>query len=209
MNYLTRKRDMFIASAEDWGLPKGYTKVNYIETTTRKEWFDIGVYSSSDLRMVGKVYATTPEDDEKFVYGAEGTFGTESTALKITSNGSWTVRCNSTNYTGLAPGVNEITYDIDRNRAILNGVTVATYSCKDYETTARTMYISGTSSGLRTRTNKGDNGLMRFEFHKVYRGIELIKDIIPCLDVSGTPCFFDRAEQITHYNQGDGTVTYG
>ena len=200
---------MFLAFAEDWGLPKGYTKVEYIQSTTRKEWFDIGVYSSSDLRMQGKVYATASEDDEKFVYGAEGTAGTESTVFKITSSGSWTVRCNSTNHTGFMSGVNEIIFDIDRSRAILNGTTVKTYSCNDYATTARTMYIFGTSSGLRVRTNKGDNGLMRLYWFKVYSGETLVRDIIPCLDTSGTACLFDRVYQVTYYNKGDGTVTYG
>lgn len=209
MSYLTKKRDMFMAFAEDWGLPNGYTKVEYIQSTTRKEWFDIGVYSSSDLRMTGKVYATTPEDSEKFVYGAEGTVGTESTVFKITSNGSWTVRLNLTNHTGFASGVNTVEFDIDRSRAILNGTTAKTYSCNDYSTTARTMYIFGTSSGLRTRAAKGDNGLMRLYWFKVYSSGTLIKDIIPCLDASGTPCLFDRVGQVTHYNKGSGTVTYG
>ncbi len=209
MNYLTRKRDMFIASIEDWKLPRGYQKVDYIESLTQKEWFDTGVLSNSNLQMTGKVYATASEDDEKFVYGAEGTTGTESTVFKVTSSGFWTVRCDSTNYSGLASGVNTITFDINRNRAILNGVTVATYSCSDYATTLRTMYIFGTSSGLRLRVNKGDKGLMRLYWFKIYSNGTLIRDFIPCLDTSGKACLFDRVNQTTYYNKGGGTVTYG
>lgn len=209
MNYLTAKKRIFIGSTEDWKLPKGYTKVDYIESLTREEWFDTGVYSNSNLQMQGKVYAPPSEDDEKYVYSAEGTLGTESTSFNITSGGSWTVRCDSTDYSGLASGVNTLTFDINRSRAILNGATVATYSCSDYATTARTMYIFGTSSGLRVRANKGDNGLMRLYWFKIYSDGTLIRDFIPCLDTSGTACLFDRVNQTTYYNKGGGTLTYG
>lgn len=203
------KKRMFIASIEDWGLPNGYTKVEYIQSTTRKEWFDTGVYSKSNLQMQGKVYAAIPSDDKKFVYGGEGTFGTESTSFYLLKNFSWGIRLHRTDYEGYEYGGGTITFDINRNRAILNGTTVATYSCDNYETTQRTIYIFGTSSGLRTRSDKGDNGTMRLYWFKIYSDSTLVRDFIPCLDTSGTPCLFDRVGQTTYYNKGSGTLTYG
>jgi len=202
---------MFIASAEDWGLPKGYTKVEYIESTTDKEWFDTGLISSSSLRAEGKVYATPSTDDRKFVYGGETRSLLsikDTTCFNIDKNGGWEVRCGTDEHAGLKTGVLTVTFDVDRSRAIINGETAATYSCSDYEA-SRTVYIFGINSATRVSANKGDNGLMRLYWLKFYSNNTLVRDFIPCLDTSGTACLFDRVNQTTYYNKGSGTVTYG
>ena len=52
MRYFEEKKKAIMGEI-DYGLPKNYRAVEYLESTSEKQWFDTGIKAASDLTVEG------------------------------------------------------------------------------------------------------------------------------------------------------------
>lgn len=211
MSYLEIKKSAFIASAEDWGLPRGYTKLSYLQSSTEKEWFDTGIAGTSEIVIQCKVSAEGATSNYKAVCWGETSTLSERTALYIDESSQYVAirKTSKLSPIGTSSGINDPhEFELTNTTVTMDGVSHTINSSNGSYSSSRSLYIFGINSPARIKTNKGDDGLMRIYWLKIYNGTTLVRDYIPCLNASGIPCFFDRVSQSDCLNVGSGTLTY-
>lgn len=212
MNYLETKKQKILASTPDYGLPKGYMAVDYLESTSEKQWFDSGIKASNKVNIQGEFYVdrTTIADNYVCVWGGENSINNKSTSLLRNKDGSWTF-CSGLHRSDFDQPSNErlrFTVSTTVRDCIINGVTRKTVSSTSF-TANRNIFIFGTSSSTRLKSNKGDDGTKRIYWMKIWENGNLVRDYQPCLDSSRVACLYDRVSKKTFYNEGSEAFTYG
>lgn len=214
MNYLETKKQKILASTPDYGLPKGYMAVEYLESTSEKQWFDTGIKASSTLTVEGEWYIdrSTIADDYVILYQGETSinvysFGLLSYNTQSSHNWCWTIGSGRENFQNPTNHALRFHSKTTNKQCIINGVVEKTYSSNKF-TSRRDIFIFGTSSSTRIKPNKGDDGTKRIYWMKIWDGQTLVRDFQPCLDASSTPCLYDRVSKQTFYNKGSLTLGY-
>lgn len=195
----------------DYGLPKNYMAVEYLESTSEKQWFDTGIKASNKVNIQGEFYVdrTTIADTYVCVWGGENSINNRSTSLLRNKDGSWTF-CSGLHRSDFDQPSNErlrFTVSTTVRDCIINGVTRKTVSSTSF-TANRNIFIFGTSSSTRLKPDKGDDGTKRIYWMKMWEGQTLVRDFQPCLDASSTPCLYDRVSKQTFYNKGSLNLGY-
>lgn len=198
----------------DYGLPKNYMAVEYLESTSEKQWFDTGIKAASDLIVEGEWYVdrSTIADDYVIFYQGETSIGVYSFGLlsyNTTSshNWCWTIGSGRENFQNPTNHALRFHSKTTNKQCIINGVVEKTYSSNKF-TSRRDIFIFGTSSSTRVKPNKGDDGTKRIYWMKIWDGQTLVRDFQPCLDASSTPCLYDRVSKQTFYNKGSLKLGY-
>lgn len=214
MNYLETKKQKILASTPDYGLPKGYMAVDYLESTSEKQWFDTGIKAASDLTVEGEWYVdrSTIADDYVIFYQGETSINVHSFGLlaynaQSRNNWCWTIGSGRETFQNPADHALKFHSKTTNKQCIINGVVEKTYSSNKF-TSRRDIFIFGTSSSTRVKPNKGDDGIKRIYWMKIWDGQTLVRDFQPCLDASSTPCLYDRVSKQTFYNKGSLTLGY-
>lgn len=198
----------------DYGLPKNYMAVEYLESTSEKQWFDTGIKASSTLTVEGEWYIdrSTIADDYVIFYQGETSIGVYSFGLlsyNTTSshNWCWTIGSGREDFQNPTNHALRFHSKTTNKQCIINGVVEKTYSSNKF-TSRRDIFIFGTSSSTRIKPNKGDDGIKRIYWMKIWDGQTLVRDFQPCLDASSTPCLYDRVSKQTFYNKGSLKLGY-
>lgn len=198
----------------DYGLPKNYMAVEYLESTSEKQWFDTGIKASSTLTVEGEWYIdrSTIADDYVIFYQGETSIGVYSFGLlsyntQSSHNWCWTIGSGRENFQNPTNHALRFHSKTTNKQCIINGVVEKTYSSNKF-TSRRDIFIFGTSSSTRVKPNKGDDGTKRIYWMKIWDGQTLVRDFQPCLDASSTPCLYDRVSKQTFYNKGSLKLGY-
>ena len=198
----------------DYGLPKNYMAVEYLESTSEKQWFDSGIKASSTLTVEGEWYIdrSTIADDYVILYQGETSIGVYSFGLlsyntQSSHNWCWTIGSGRENFQNPTNHALRFHSKTTNKQCIINGVVEKTYSSNKF-TSRRDIFIFGTSSSTRIKPNKGDDGTKRIYWMKIWDGQTLVRDFQPCLDASSTPCLYDRVSKQTFYNKGSLKLGY-
>lgn len=198
----------------DYGLPKNYMAVEYLESTSEKQWFDTGIKASSTLTVEGEWYIdrSTIADDYVIFYQGETSIGVYSFGLlsyntQSSHNWCWTIGSGRENFQNPTNHALRFHSKTTNKQCIINGVVEKTYSSNKF-TSRRDIFIFGTSSSTRIKPNKGDDGTKRIYWMKIWDGQTLVRDFQPCLDASSTPCLYDRVSKQTFYNKGSLKLGY-
>ena len=198
----------------DYGLPKNYMAVEYLESTSEKQWFDSGIKASSTLTVEGEWYVdrNTITDDYVFFYEGETSinvysFGLLSYNTRSSHNWCWSIGSGRETFQHPADHALKFHSKATNKQCIINGVVEKTYSSNKF-TSRRNIFIFGTSSSTRIKPNKGDDGTKRIYWMKIWDGQTLVRDFQPCLDASSTPCLYDRVSKQTFYNKGSLKLGY-
>lgn len=198
----------------DYGLPKNYMAVEYLESTSEKQWFDSGIKASSTLTVEGEWYIdrSTIADDYVILYQGETSIGVYSFGLlsyntQSSHNWCWTIGSGRENFQNPTNHALRFHSKTTNKQCIINGVVEKTYSSNKF-TSPRDIFIFGTSSSTRVKPNKGDDGTKRIYWMKIWDGQTLVRDFQPCLDASSTPCLYDRVSKQTFYNKGSLKLGY-
>lgn len=198
----------------DYGLPKNYMAVEYLESTSEKQWFDSGIKASSTLTVEGEWYIdrSTIADDYVILYQGETSIGVYSFGLlsyntQSSHNWCWTIGSGREDFQNPTNHALRFHSKTTNKQCIINGVVEKTYSSNKF-TSRRDIFIFGTSSSTRIKPNKGDDGTKRIYWMKIWDGQTLVRDFQPCLDASSTPCLYDRVSKQTFYNKGSLKLGY-
>ena len=198
----------------DYGLPKNYMAVEYLESTSEKQWFDTGIKASSTLTVEGEWYVdrSTIADDYVIFYQGETSIGVYSFGLlsyntQSSHNWCWTIGSGREDFQNPTNHALRFHSKTTNKQCIINGVVEKTYSSNKF-TSRRDIFIFGTSSSTRVKPNKGDDGTKRIYWMKIWDGQTLVRDFQPCLDASSTPCLYDRVSKQTFYNKGSLKLGY-
>lgn len=198
----------------DYGLPKNYMAVEYLESTSEKQWFDTGIKASSTLTVEGEWYIdrSTIADDYVIFYQGETSIGVYSFGLlsyntQSSYNWCWTIGSGREDFQNPTNHALRFHSKTTNKQCIINGVVEKTYSSNKF-TSRRDIFIFGTSSSTRIKPNKGDDGTKRIYWMKIWDGQTLVRDFQPCLDASSTPCLYDRVSKQTFYNKGSLKLGY-
>lgn len=198
----------------DYGLPKNYMAVEYLESTSEKQWFDTGIKASSTLTVEGEWYVdrSTIADDYVIFYQGETSINVYSFGLltyntQSSHNWCWTIGSGRETFQNPTNHALRFHSKTTNKQCIINGVVEKTYSSNKF-TSRRDIFIFGTSSSTRIKPNKGDDGTKRIYWMKIWDGQTLVRDFQPCLDASSTPCLYDRVSKQTFYNKGSLTLGY-
>lgn len=215
MNYLETKKQKILASTPDYGLPKGYMAVDYLESTSEKQWFDTGIKAASDLTVEGEWYVdrSTIADDYVIFYQGETSINVHSFGLlayntQSRNNWCWTIGSGRETFQNPVDHALKFHSKTTNKQCIINGVVEKTYSSNKF-TSRRDIFIFGTSSSTRIKPNKGDDGIKRIYWMKIWENRNLVRDYQPCLDSSRVACLYDRVSKKTFYNKGSEAFTYG
>ena len=204
MNRLEEKRKAMIGEI-DYGLPKGYMAVDYLESTSMKQWFDSGIKASNKVNIQGEFYVdrTTIAEDYVMLWGGETSINNKSTSLGRYADGSW-LFCSGlyrSNFDQPSDERLRFTISTTVTNCVINNVIRDTVTSTTF-TSNRNIFIFGTSSSTRIRPDKGDDGLKRIYWMKMWEGSNLVRDFQPCLDSSSRPCLYDRVSAQSFYNRG-------
>lgn len=198
----------------DYGLPKNYMAVEYLESTSEKQWFDTGIKASSTLTVEAEWYVdrSTIADDYVIFYQGETSIGVYSFGLlsyntQSSHNWCWTIESGREDFQNPTNHALRFHSKTTNKQCIINGVVEKTYSSNKF-TSRRDIFIFGTSSSTRIKPNKGDDGTKRIYWMKIWDGQTLVRDFQPCLDASSTPCLYDRVSKQTFYNKGSLKLGY-
>lgn len=204
------RRRLMILRKSEGGLPSGYTKLNYLESTGT-QYINLGFAIKYD-NIVNVDVLITKFNNQQFsngaIFGSANESGFRAYNLLITKDNTLYYR-NSANNSVILSQVIEINkkYDIttNLNNLIVNGVI---YSGKfDFN------YINERPALLFARnTHNGINGFAACRIYKfsILNQIgNVILNFVPCLDKNGKPCMFDTVSKKPFYNQGTGEFLYG
>ena len=189
-----------------------YTALNYIQSTGT-QYINAMLPNYTAGFTVELKYEFTEERNNQFMWGAEGNSPYNRNYFKRNRVNSLEVGAywyNSINdYTQIGTVYEAIVKTL-RNieqSLTLDGTTVwSTTSYISYDRTNLTPYIFA----LNGRGTASENASMKLYYIKFYdKDNNLLRDLIPVLDLNNVPCLYDKVSQTFFYNAGSGTFLYG
>jgi hypothetical protein len=180
------------------GLPKGYKRLAYIETTGT-QWVDLEFVPNQDSRVVCKFVRL----------GGDGIWGTRYS----TASRNFNMRGISGNFQagyGATLKSTDVPLDtkwhiVDQNKNIcsLDGVVVAEFEYANF-TAPKSIALGGINAN-----NKFYYGEGRYSDTQVYDNGVLVRDVIPCEDPDGNIGMYDTVNAKFRGNAGTGTFVAG
>ena len=189
-------------------LPKGFTEVEYLESTGT-QYIDTGVNADSDLGFdIGyKFTSLTPEDNTRWgaIRQVGGNYLRHHTSIPSSVAGYY---LGTNNYKcSLPSNTNMHTISLDTvNHTLTVDGTLSSYTPETFDCNLN-YYLLGRNNYLGSSSVGYFNG--RLYFAKIYKSGVLVRDFIPCLDSLNVPCLYDKVWGKAYYNKGTGTFTTG
>lgn len=191
-------------------LPRGYTKLEYIESTGT-QYIDTGFNPTYQTRVVTDLlmgaYTSTA-----FAYGARDT--SSQTAAKqfclAAFTNANTIRCDyfgtskNTTATGFSDGSTRVTVDQNKNVTTCGSTTVTN--------TAVSSGVCAYSLWLFTLNSTGDpaaSGKLKLYSCQIYDNGTMVRDFLPCANPSGEVGLWDDVNGVFYGNSGTGAFVAG
>jgi len=199
-------------------LPSGYKKVDYLQGTGT-QYIDLGFMPHTGIVAKGK-YTGFTQPLPVGIATPMGVMSSSSNRFDLFSFGSKTISGELTPVFGLGyktytltdtPIVQGQIYEVEA--ALKNGEQHLKVDGNTIFSDTVTGDITATANMLmfnRYKNGAMDNGWYegKIYYAKIWQDNVLIRDMVPCLDSSNVPCFFDRVNKQTYYNAGTGEFIY-
>ena len=188
-----------------FGLPQGFTRVEYLQSTGT-QYIDTGFIPNQDTRVVMKLKLSSVGTGGFAICGARQNSTSKAYSLQRMATGQWGGGYgDTTSGSSTAVDTNIHILTKDKNVLYLDDTAIKTDNSATFICPV-SMHIFGlNNNGTASISSVG----MSFWYFKVYDNGVLVRDFIPCLDPTGTPCMFDLVEQKAYYNKGTGSFAYG
>lgn len=186
-------------------LPSGYTKCNYIQSSTTA-YFNTNYVPTHNTRVVlkCKILEVTANG---WVFGSRTSSQANQFDLFCETGGvSWRVGIgNKQTMIGAGTFLGEYTFDISKDGAYVNGVkTEVTYG---EFTGVQPIYLCGGNNGGNFFT--GGHIIQQVEECQIYESGVLVHDYAPCMNMSGVYGLYDKNTGEFGGSSGSGAFTGG
>lgn len=180
-----------------------YTKIKYIESTGT-QYIDTKYICGNDVRIETEFEYLQIDSVFRCIYGKQTKTAAEdaitvSQAVNYTVQAYW--RMNLTPFT----------LEKDRRYKMLQSQNALVLDGVDYGGWSSSITKSQLTMYLMARNNNGSAGNFfkgRIYGFKIYESNILAMDLIPVLDSSKVPCFYDKISNELLYNKGTGEFNY-
>ena len=196
-----RKGETHTAPAK--GLPSGFTKLVYIQSSGGTQYIDTGYYQQSENFRVKTEFAYVGSTSGKCAFGAQSGNGFLMTLygqkeIIVGTNGS-------VNTQHTRPVNTRFLFDVTANNGTLSGTqygqTVSsTYTGTLLKTVPLTIFHNngGATSQICS---------LRLYYFQMYDNDVLVRDFVPCINASGEIGLFDLVNRQFYGNAGTGVFT--
>ena len=176
------------------GLPKGYTRLDYIETTGT-QYIDTGFVPNQDTRIVCEFMWLGGTG----IYGARNTVSTRNFSMRVI-NDAWQMGYGNGVVTGTiaSDNYNWHVADQNKNSLYIDGELAATKDREEF-TAPKAVAIGAIRAGSIYY------GLGRYRNCQIYDNDVLVRDYIPCKTPEGEIGMYDTVNAKFYGNAGTGT----
>lgn len=180
-----------------------YTKIKYIESTGT-QYIDTKYICGNDVRIETEFEYLQIDSVFRCIYGKQTKTAAED-AITVSQAVNYTVQAYWR--TNLTP----FTLEKDRRYKMLQSQNALVLDDVDYGGWSSSITKSQLTMYLMARNNNGSAGNFfkgRIYGFKIYESNILAMDLIPVLDSSKVPCFYDKISNELLYNKGTGEFNY-
>lgn len=180
-----------------------YTKIKYIESTGT-QYIDTKYICGNDVRIETEFEYLQIDSVFRCIYGKQTKTASED-AITVSQAVNYTVQAYWR--TNLTP----FTLEKDRRYKMLQSQNALVLDGVDYGGWSSSITKSQLTMYLMARNNNGSAGNFfkgRIYGFKIYESNMLAMDLIPVLDSSKVPCFYDKISNELLYNKGTGEFNY-
>lgn len=180
-----------------------YTKIKYIESTGT-QYIDTKYICGNDVRIETEFEYLQIDSVFRCIYGKQTKTAAED-AITVSQAVNYTVQAYWR--TNLTP----FTLEKDRRYKMLQSQNALVLDGVDYGGWSSSITKSQLTMYLMARNNNGSAGNFfkgRIYSFKIYESNILAMDLIPVLDSSKVPCFYDKISNELLYNKGTGEFNY-
>lgn len=180
-----------------------YTKIKYIESTGT-QYIDTKYICGNDVRIETEFEYLQIDSVFRCIYGKQTKTAAED-AITVSQAVNYTVQAYWR--TNLTP----FTLEKDRRYKMLQSQNALVLDGVDYGGWSSSITKSRLTMYLMARNNNGAAGNFfkgRIYGFKIYESNILAMDLIPVLDRSKVPCFYDKISNEFLYNKGTGEFNY-
>lgn len=180
-----------------------YTKIKYIESTGT-QYIDTKYICGNDVRIETEFEYLQIDSVFRCIYGKQTKTAAED-AITVSQAVNYTVQAYWR--TNLTP----FTLKKDRRYKMLQSQNALVLDGVDYGGWSSSITRSQLTMYLMARNNNGSAGNFfkgRIYGFKIYESNILAMDLIPVLDSSKVPCFYDKISNELLYNKGTGEFNY-
>lgn len=180
-----------------------YTKIKYIESTGT-QYIDTKYICGNDVRIETEFEYLQIDSVFRCIYGKQTKTAAED-AITVSQAVNYTVQAYWR--TNLTP----FTLEKDRRYKMLQSQNALVLDGVDYGGWSSSITKSRLTMYLMARNNNGSAGNFfkgRIYGFKIYESNILAMDLIPVLDSSKVPCFYDKISNELLYNKGTGEFNY-
>lgn len=180
-----------------------YTKIKYIESTGT-QYIDTKYICGNDVRIETEFEYLQIDSVFRCIYGKQTRTAAED-AITVSQAVNYTVQAYWR--TNLTP----FTLEKDRRYKMLQSQNALVLDGVDYGGWSSSITKSQLTMYLMARNNNGAAGNFfkgRIYGFKIYESNILAMDLIPVLDSSKVPCFYDKISNELLYNKGTGEFNY-
>ncbi len=180
-----------------------YTKIKYIESTGT-QYIDTKYICGNDVRIETEFEYLQIDSVFRCIYGKQTKTAAED-AITVSQAVNYTVQAYWR--TNLTP----FTLEKDRRYKMLQSQNALVLDGVDYGGWSSSITKSQLTMYLMARNNNGSAGNFfkgRIYGFKIYESNILAMNLIPVLDSSKVPCFYDKISNELLYNKGTGEFNY-
>lgn len=180
-----------------------YTKIKYIESTGT-QYIDTKYICGNDVQIETEFEYLQIDSVFRCIYGKQTKTAAED-AITVSQAVNYTVQAYWR--TNLTP----FTLEKDRRYKMLQSQNALVLDGVDYGGWSSSITKSQLTMYLMARNNNGSAGNFfkgRIYGFKIYESNILAMDLIPVLDSSKVPCFYDKISNELLYNKGTGEFNY-
>lgn len=180
-----------------------YTKIKYIESTGT-QYIDTKYICGNDVRIETEFEYLQIDSAFRCIYGKQTKTAAED-AITVSQAVNYTVQAYWR--TNLTP----FTLEKDRRYKMLQSQNALVLDGVNYGGWSSSITKSQLTMYLMARNNNGSAGNFfkgRIYGFKIYESNILAMDLIPVLDSSKVPCFYDKISNELLYNKGTGEFNY-
>lgn len=186
------------------GLPAGYKRLDYIETTGT-QYIDTGFYPNQDSRAIIELMYIKTSDG---AYGSRNTTSIDGFCMRVNSE-RWQPQYNDNMRTITNPLPDHEWHIVDHNKNVWNLDGVAKWTATYAVFSSPHPFVLGgilaNKSGVKTLYE----GYCRYRSCQLYDNGVLVRDLVPCKNADGEIGMYDTLNAVFYGNAGTGVFTAG
>lgn len=185
------------------GLPSGYTRLAYIQSSGTQH-IDTGFKPNQDTRMVIDFEVLSTNTSESHISSARSGGSTPLWTLYYSSAGKYATRYGTGSVQTISSptGAGRHLFDKNKNVLSIDGVEVNTVTYETFSVTS-TLAIFARNDG--SAANAYVNG--NLYSCQIYDNGAIVRDFVPCINVSGAVGLYDLVGKKFYGNAGTGVFT--